>query len=273
MGLGGSKTNITFEDTSQYIFRNSSRNRGYFEGEAGFVKTDDDTTRHLQDDQGTTTTLLTAAERERLNDAIDKLIACSVDEYCEDKLDLQTRAGRAWDRAIALYPTFKALTDDKLADMKAEMLAQICLMESQWARTAGSSLNCLVHNMKMRAEVELTRRMAGVVADDYAKMVTHETEALQQAFEMEMSARLKADELGMTTITNYTNLLRGALATEDTTRATTEDTSRDIKELRLMGKFGHEAEDWSDNNGTYSGEVGSLSNAASVISAGASGAV
>ena len=65
MSGSSSSTTINFEDTSQYIFRNSSRNRGYFEGEAGYTSTDDD--------HNTNTQLLQDAELIRLNGDIDAL--------------------------------------------------------------------------------------------------------------------------------------------------------------------------------------------------------
>lgn len=257
MSGSSSSTNITFEDTSQYIFRNSSRNRGYFEGEAGYVSTSDDT--------DTTARQLTEAEVARLNSEIDALAAVSISELGADKTSLTAMADIMWDRAQDLYPTFKTLTDDKLADMKAEAIAQICLMESQWARTAGSSLNCLVGKMRTDAETEMARRMAAAVAADYSGMFQHETQALQIAFEAGMKARLSPVELGLNTLSSLTNILRGAYSTQDT--------NRDVHEVRVMGKFGHEAEDWSDNNGTYSGSVGSLASAAGSISSAASGGI
>lgn len=257
MGGGTSKTTINFEDTSQYIFRNSSRNRGYFEGDAGYTDTDDD--------RATTADLLTDAEMTRLNANIDTVIASSVDELAAAAADLQSRASTAWDRATSLYPVFKGLTDAKLADLKAEMLSQICLRTNQWAMTAGSSLNCLVQNMTTAAEVDLARRMAAVIADDYAGMVKHETDAIASAFEMELKAQLSPVELGLNSLNALLTILRGSHSTENVQRA--------VRELRATGKFGHESEDWSDNNGTYSGDVNSLASGAATVAAAALGAI
>lgn len=257
MSGGSSKTTINFEDTSQYIFRNSSRNRGYFEGEAGYVSTSDDRTSN--------TTLLTDTELDRLNTQIDTMATLGIDGLVADKPELVDRADAAWDRAIALYPAFKALTEDRLADLKAEMLAQIQLMTNQWARTAGSSLNCLVQKMQTDAETEMARRMAAVISSDYKDMVVHETQAMASAFEAELKARAGVDETAINSVATLTNILRGSKAKEVD--------ERDIHELRVMGKFGHEAEDWSDNNGTYSGEVSNLSSAATAISGAAGGVI
>lgn len=257
MSGSSSSTTINFEDTSQYIFRNSSRNRGYFEGEAGYTSTDDD--------HNTNTQLLQDAELIRLNGDIDALALVGVDQFASDKVDLVAKADAAWTRATSLYPIFQGLTDAKLDDLKADMLAQIQLMENQWARTAGSSLNCLVQRMQIDAETEIARRMAAVVSGDYKDMVQHETQAIQAAFEAELKARQGSNEVALNSIATLTNILRGAKANEVS--------NRNIHELRAMGKFGHEAEDWSDNNGTYSGEVGSLSSGAAVIAGIASGAV
>ena len=259
--LGGatsaSTTNNTTEDTSQYIFRNSSRMRGYFEGDAGYVDTDDD--------RSTTADLLSTTEMARLNNNIDTLIASSVDQLATAAGDLQTRASTAWDRATSLYDTFKGLTDDKLADLKAEMLSQIYARQVQWAITAGSSFNCIVQSMTTEAEVDLARRMAGVIADDYAGMVKHETEAMASAFEMELKAQITPIELGLNSLSALMSTLRGSHSAENV--------SRDVKEVRATGKFGHEAEDWTASNGTYVGEATTLGVAAATVSSAALGAI
>jgi hypothetical protein len=252
MGLIGSGgTTVNFNDTSEYMFRNSSTKKGGFEGNIGTTTTDVALDISGTEDISRTGSLLDAADRTQLRAAIASLETCTVDSFCTDKGDLVTRAGTAWDRAIALYPTFAALLEDELDDLKAEMLAQIYQNQNQWARIAGSSLNCLVANMTSAAQVDMTRRVAGVIAERLARFKEHETQAIVQAFEIQMNARARMQETGMSGLNALWQVLRGAETTELTDRDYTEARDEDNTTFNLLGRFYHEGIDIADLADTY----------------------
>lgn len=247
--MGG--VTINFNDTSEYMFRNSSTQKGGFEGNVGTTWTDTDIDITGTEDVSRSQELLTGLDRTQLRSQIDALEACAVTSFCSDKSDLITRAGNAWDRALALYPTFKSLLDTQTTDLKEEILDQIYLMRSQWARTAGSSLNCLVQEMESDAQVELARRVAGVVAEQLRAFKEHETEAIRQAFEMQFAARAKMAEIGLSSMNTLWNILRGAEVQDITDRDYTENRDEDTNTINLLGKFYHEGIDISDSDGSY----------------------
>lgn len=256
---------VTFNDTSEYLYRNSSTKRGGFEGNVGKVSTDTsldvDGTEDIRRDQEQ----LSTAERDRISAMIGTLTVCATDQLCSDKADLKTRAGFAWDRAISLYPEHKAQLDLLLDDLKQDTIDRICLAKVQWARTAGSSLNCLVQSMEARAQVELARRIAGIVAESHLQFRQHETEAIARAFADNLNARLEPVKLGLSQISALYSVLRGAVVTEITDREYTEQRDEDTDQLTLMGKFFHEASSISANEGTYASDAADAASAAQAI--------
>jgi len=257
-GTGDTSNSITFEDSSQYIYRNSSKATGGFKATVGVVNTNADLATTGAEDIARTQQLMRDADLDALRADLEKLTQCTVDEFCADKTDLKTRAGVSWDRALALYPTYRAELDARLDDLKAETYNRICLWESQWARTAGSSLNCLVQSMKNKAEVELARRIAGVIAETNMQMKEHETQALAQAFVNNMNARLEPDKIAFSKIGTLWGVLRGSTVTDVTDRDYTENKDEGRTEITAMGDFYHEVVDWSGSNGSYGGERAGL---------------
>jgi hypothetical protein len=259
---GGATANneqtITFEDTSEYMYRNSSKATGGFKATIGLVNTNTSLDTAGAEDITRTQQLLLDSDMAELRADLEKLTQCTVDEFCADKTDLKTRAGMSWDRALALYPTYQAELAAQLDDLKAETYSRICLWESQWARTAGSSLNCLVQSMKNKAEVELARRIAGVIAETNMRMKEHETQALAQAFMDNMNARLEPDKIAFSKIGTLWGILRGSTVTDVTDRDYNENKDERRTEITAMGDFYHEVVDWSENDGSYGGERADL---------------
>lgn len=244
-------TTINFYDTSEYMFRNSSTKKGGFEGNFGMTDTNTDVDTTGAEDVTRTQTLLLETDRDQLRAQILKLEACAVDAFCTDKGDLVTRAGTAWDRAISLYPSFQSLLNAELEDLKTEMLNNIYLWRNQWRRTAGSSLNCLVQEMETKAEIEMTRRIAGHVAESLRRFKEHETAAIAQAFEHQMTARLRTNEVGLSSMNAIWSILRGSSVEDITDRDYTENRDEDQTTWNMLGKFYHEGIDISDNSGSY----------------------
>lgn len=262
MGGTGSTANneqtITFEDTSEYIYRNSSKATGGFKATIGTVNTNTDLDTTGSEDINRTQQLLNDADLADLRADLEALTQCTVDEFCQDKADLKTRAGLAWDRALDLYPTYRTELDAQLDDLKQETYNRICLWESQWARTAGSSLNCLVQSMKNKAEVELARRIAAVIAETNMRMKEHETQALAQAFADNLNARLEPSKIAFSKIGAMWGVLRGATVTDVTDRDYVENKNENRNEITAMADFYHEVVDWGENDGEYGGERSEL---------------
>jgi len=244
-------TTINFNDTSEYMFRNSSTRKGGFEGNVGTKIVNVDLKVDGTEDITRTGTLLTDDDRAQLREAIVSLETCTVDTFCTDKADLTTRAGAAWDRAISLYPDFRTLLGDEIDDLKTEMLNHIYLNSNQWARTAGSSLNCLVQEMTTKAEIEVTRRIAGHIAESLRRFKEHESTAIAQAFEMQMNARARMQEVGLSGLNIMWGVLRGAETIELTDRDYTENRDEGNRTFDLLGRFYHEGVDVADNDGAY----------------------
>lgn len=245
-------TTINFNDTSEYMFRNSSTQKGGFEGNVGtkFAGTDLDVLG--TEDVERSGELLNLADRDQLRAAITVLEAQSVTQFAGDKLTLVDKAGLAWDRAFGMYPVFQDLLDTEIDDMRTEMLNNLYLNTNQWARTAGSSLNCLVADMTSKAQIEIARRLAGQIAESLRRFKEHESQAVAQAFEMEMSARGRMQEIGLTNMNVLWQTLRGAETTETTDRDYTEARDENTNTFDLLGRFYHEGIDVSDNDGSYS---------------------
>lgn len=259
---------VNYYDTSEYMYRNSSSEKGGFKGTIGLVDVDDDTDTSGTEDINQVQTQLTEGDQEHLREMILALTECTTEQLCVDKTDLKARANQAWTRALNLYPVYKDALDAELDDLKAETYAWICMMESQWARTAGSSLNCLVQSMKNKAEVELARRMAGMVAESLRRMKEHETEALRIAFENDLTARMEPNKTGLSQIGSLFAILRGATTTDVTDRDYTESSERDTMTKTAMGDFYYENTVVSDNEGTYKSDTASAASAAMAIAVG-----
>lgn len=249
-GFGGGTT-INFEDTSQYMFRNSSTQRGGFEGHVGAQYVDTDIDIEGTEDINRTQELLTEDDRDRIRATLAQLDAVSAAQIAGDRTDMTAKAALAWDRAISLWPDTKALIDQEVGDLKDEMLQYIFLWESQWARTAGSSLNCLVQGMRVKATTELTRRLAGIIAERTTRFKEHETQAIAQAFQDNLNARMEPAKVAFQQIANLYGVLRGAHTIDATDRDYTESRDEDVLRIDLLGKFYHEGIDVSDNDGAY----------------------
>lgn len=261
----GCEVTNNFNDTSEYIYRNSSLDKAGFKVSYGDVDTDTTLDVEGTEDISQTQTLLTAADQEQIRGMIDTLTICTTEQLCQDKSDLMSRANLAWNRALALYPEYRIQLQADLDDLRAERHAYICLMEQQWARTAGSSLNCLVQGMRNKAEVELARVMAQAIAESNRRMKEHETEALRNAFEKELTARMEPVKTGLNQIGTLFSVLRGATLTDITDRDYTEHRNEEVNQHTLLGDFYHEAQSTAENSGTYAGEVSALASIAQAI--------
>ena len=236
--------------------RNSSTKRAGFEGEIGYIRTDTELDISGREDVNRDTDVLDEVERERIKEQIGVLSACTVAAFCDDKASLVTKAGLAWDRAWTLFPTYREELDNELDDLKQEFMDYICLWEQQWARMAGSSLNSIVIRLRMKAQVELARRLAGIIAERRLQAKEHETEAIAQAFADEWKARQDSNQLGFGQIGMLYQILKGAKIIDVTDRDYSENRDEDKNQFTAMGKFYNEGIDISDQSGTYSSEVG-----------------
>lgn len=250
MGTPGN-VEINFNDTSEYMFRNSSTQKGGFEGNFGTKTTDVEIDIDGTEDVNRTGEQLTEADRTQLRAAIALMEASTVTAFATDKADLSTKAQVAWDRAVALYPAYRAQMQIELDDIRTEMLNTILLQTSQWARIAGSSLNCLVAEMRLKAETELARRLTGIVADRLMRFNEIESQAIAQAFDMNMNSRGQMQNMGLSNLNALWGILRGAHTTEVTDRDYTENRDEDNTTFDLLGRFYHEGVDISDNDGSY----------------------
>lgn len=240
---------------SDYTFRNSATKRGGFRGNVGYTSTDTDIDIDGSEDIRRSQDLLTEADRADLRSQITKLTACVIDTFCTDRADLKEKAEWAWNRATTLYPTTKALLDEELAALRDDTINRICQREAMWARTAGSSLNCLVQNMKIRAEIELTRELAGVTAKYLMDHKVHETQAIVQAFADNMSAKMNTTQLSFQQVSALYGLLRGARVDDVTDRDYSEDRSENTMVIDARGEFFHEVTSIADNYGEYDTEL------------------
>lgn len=266
-GGGGGEVNneITFNDTSEFVYRNSSTRRGGFEGvlTGGRVDTDldisgtEDVVREQEE--------MTEADRVLLRDNIATLTACAVAQLCPDKATLGQRSDFAWDRAITLFPDLRMLLDAEIEDLREDTRAYICLWENQWARTAGSSHNSLVLDLKNRAVTELSRRIAGIIAERLHQYKQHETEAITQAFMDSLNARMQPTQIAYNHIGTLYGILRGSATTNITDRGYTEGRDERATNFQGTGKFFHDVTDISDASGNYDGELNDLAGAADVI--------
>lgn len=252
-GGGGASANneITFNDTSEYMYRNSSTKRGGFEG--NIARTTQNTSANTDgtEDIERVTDQLDPMDRATIRDQITEIVACIGPSFCADKADLATRAETAWDRAVALYADTKGAIDTEIADLKQEAIERICLQKTQWARTAGSSLNCLVQGMELKAEVELTRRLAGALAERLPQLKQLETAAIMDAFQQNFQAKAQMPQIAFAHVGNLWNILRGAQVSEVTDRGYTEGRTENQTTLQLAGKFYHESTDIADTDGKY----------------------
>lgn len=257
-GGGGRATannEITFNDTSEYMYRNSSTKRGGFEGSFGYVSNNTELDTTGNEDVTQTGEALPAADREKLRANIQVLNDCVLEQICPDKEDLKTRADKAWDRACNLFDDTRALIDDEVDDLKADTLNYINMWHSQWARMAGSSLNCAVNEMRNRAVTELNRRIAGIIAERLTRLKEHETQALAEAFRNNLDARMEPNKLAFMHIQALYGVLRGAETTQVTERDYDEAKDENSRQFTMMGKVFHDITDVSDNSGTYGGEL------------------
>lgn len=254
-GGGSSTSSVTMNGTEEYIYRNSSTKRGGFKGNIGYTDTSTDLDIAGAEDIARTQEILLAADRQLLRDNIATLTNCVLPIFCDQASDLRSKAETAWDRALTLYPDTKLQIDAEMLAIKEDTINRICMREAQWARTSGSSLNCVVQGMKNRAEIELARELAGVIASRLIEHKQHETQAIAQAFEANMSAKLKPAELAFNQIGTLYGLLRGGLVTDTTDRDYSENRDEDTHTLQALGEFYHEATAIADNSGTYESDA------------------
>lgn len=255
-GGGASANNeITFNDTSEYMYRDSSTKRGGFEGSFGFVTNNTDLDTVGTENVNQTGSALPEADRDELRRQIEVLNNCVLDQFCPDKDDLKTRADLAWDRARSLFDDTRGLIDDEVDDLKADTLNYINMWHTQWARMAGSSLNCAVNELRNRAVTELNRRIAGIIAERLTRLKEHETQALAEAFKNNLDARMEPNKLAFMQIGALYGVLRGAETTQVTDRDYDESKDESSRQFTLMGKVFHDITDVSDNSGTYAGEL------------------
>jgi hypothetical protein len=270
MGGGGgasstSETTITNNDTSEYMYRNSATKRGGFKGNIGTTRTDTNLDIGGQEDITRTQKLFRDADFVDLRRDIKTLTDCVLPLFCQDFNDLRSKAETAWTRALNLYPELKAQVDAELDAMKEDTINRICQREAQWARTAGSSLNCIVQSMKTRAEIELARELAGVVSSRLIEFRTHETQAIQAAFEHNLQAKFRPQELAFSQIGALYNVLRGGEVTDVTDRDYSENRDEDQNTLNDLGEFYHEVTDISDNSGNYASELDDVFGASQAV--------
>ena len=247
-----------FQDTSEFIYRNSSEKAAGFTFEAGTVNED----RSINEDIVVTTEALDAACRTDIKDMITTL-KVDAQNHVDDRDHLITRAHAAWDRAIALYTDFETQLTAETDDIKTEFTDRICAAELEWQRTAGSSLNTLVQDMKARSEAELARRLAGVISTRLQGFRNDETNAIANAFQHEFIAHHQTAQISLSQLIGLGNLLKGSIATQTTDR----DLSEDVDQIRAMGNYFRNAKTISDDQGTHSGEVDSVATAVSAIAA------
>lgn len=244
-------TVINFNDTSEYMFRNSSIKKGGFDANVGYQRGTSDLDVEGAEDVTQTQELLTEADRAQLRSMINALTVCTTEQLCSDKSDLRARANQAWNRALNLYPVYREQLDAELEDLRAEMFANILMWENQWARTAGSSLNCLVQGMRNKAVVDLSRRMSAAIAESNLRMKEHETEALARAFDKELQSVVQPTQMGLNQIGTLFQILRGARAEEVTDRDYTENRDETTSQSSITGRFYYEGTEISDNAGEY----------------------
>jgi hypothetical protein len=260
---GGSSQTVTFNDTSEFMYRDSSTKRGGFKGNIGYVTnkvdTDTDGTENILRGQE----LMTLADRNHLNTQISALEACTINTLCADKAELKTKSDLAWSRATTLYPSLKALIDTEMDDLKTEAFNELQMWNWQWARTAGSSLNCLVGDLTVHATAEISRRMAGVLAEKMIGAKDAETRAIADAFTMEFNARVEPTKVALAHIGTLFGILRGANVTETTDRDYAETRAENSKQFTFMGEFYHEVTDISAAEGTYAGDLDNAYNLSS----------
>lgn len=258
-------TDITFNDTSEFMYRNSATKRGGFEGTITGGSGSTDLAVSGNEDLLKTQEELTDADRVLLRSNIKTLTDCAVAALCTEKTSLSSRNELAWARAIGMFPELQALIDAEITDLKAETEAYICLWETQWARTAGSSHNSLVISMKNKAATELSRRLAGIIAERLGTYKQMETEAISRAFTDGLTATTNLTQLGFTHIGTMYQVLRGSVATSTTERLYSENRDESRREFQASGKFFHDVTDISDNSGDYNGELSSAYSASQSI--------
>lgn len=266
MGLGGaSSTDITFNDTSEFMFRNSATKRGGFEGTLTGGTTSTDLGINGTEDTARTIEELSDPDRVLLRANIATLTDCTVAALCTTRTTFSDRNEAAWNRAISLYPDLRTLLDAELDDLREETRTYICLWEQQWARAAGSSYNSLVLDLKNKAATELGRRISGIIAERLGQFKQQETQAISSAFIDGLNAETQFTQLGYTHIGTLYSILRGSASTNETTRLYEEDRDESATNFQASGKFFHDVTDISDNSGDYNGDLNSAFNASTAV--------
>lgn len=255
---------VTLQDTSQYTYRNSSEKHSGFTFEGGFTNEDRDRTTDVDEDETQNTQSLDAACRQMIKDMVTTL-KHQVDNSAAEKDHLVEKAHYAWDRAVSLYPEFQTNLSAEIDDLKADMLARICQWTDQWSRMAGSSLNCQVQQMKIRAETDLARRLAAVIANKMHDQSKHETSAIQQAFQKEFQAHWGTRQIDYGHMSNLLAILKGANIDTIRERDVVEQVDETVNQIRAMGNYFSQARSIADNSGEYAGNVDDLAAAATAI--------
>lgn len=253
MGGGGGATannTLTFEDTSEFIFRNSSTDRSGFHVDAQYTDENIGKVTDLTDNQTETTELLDQACRDLIKQKVEAMLAVA-DDTTINRDYLKDNALKAWDRACNLYPEYQLWSDDTVADILAEGVERICENKTQWSRIAGSSLNCVVQSLEVRAQTELSRKLFAERSRWRKDMLEHQTQAIRDAFEMEMAARMNTAQIPFTSAVGLLQVLRGAEATGTVARTTNEVADTDVQKVFLGGRYWVDAQSVSDDQGAY----------------------
>lgn len=267
MGGGGGATasnEITFADTSEFIYRNSSEKSGGGTVEIGTVNEGRDRGTTIAEDVIDTAEALDQACRTQIKGMVTELEK-SVTAAEQETTDVQDYAQQVFDSALTLYDDVDTTVNARLDDLRQETIDRICSHELQWQRTAGSSLNCLVLGMKNKALTEMARRMSAVAAEVLFEARDREQQAIQRAFEAQLSARTQPRQLAFSQIGQLLAVLKGSLVNTTRDRDVNEQMNEDVNQLRAMGNLFYSAKTVSANEGTHAGAADDYAAAAQAV--------
>lgn len=267
MGGGGATADntLTFNDTSEFMYRNSSTKRGGFEGSVGLVTNSTNLDIDGDEEIVKAAVLLSTAERDAIKLQVKTLNDCVIANFCAERADLYDKARTSWDRAITLYDDTRADIQAELDNIKAEGVNMVCLNKLQWERTAGSSLNTTVLLLQADAEVALTQKLAALLAERIPQLRQAETQAMAQAFTDMLNSRMEPAKLALAHMGTLYGILRGSTVSDTTNRSYVEGRDEDSRQFTLMGKFFHDVTDIADNSGAYAAELDDAFGASTAI--------
>lgn len=265
-GGGGASANneITFNDTSEYIYRNSSEKSGGGTIEAGTVRENRDRNTDISEDITDQSTALDQACRDQIKGMVTTLEA-QVTSLAQDTTDVQGLAQVVWDSALSLHDDVDAKLTDRLDDLKAETLNRIMSYELQWQRTAGSSLNCIVLDMTNKATTEMARRMSAVAAEMLFQAQGAQQDAIHTAFQDQMTARSQPRQLAFGHMGTLLGVLKGSLVDTTRNRDVLESMDENASQTKLMSNLFYSAKSVADNSGQYAGDADDFAAAARAL--------